>query len=284
MGMLTTYFNFGGKSLVELLSNYPIISGALVLIVAIIYLSLGLFDAKLTKQDGSVRDIDTFSTSRQQSIEEYYQRFFAGQGVPFYLVEGVWQVFFDAFINYTYLAKFILFPRTFSQPTITSGDDFLKPEFTWDFDARHDFNPEILIALESRFNVRITSQEASGVRTFKDIVDFIKPKLKPPHIILVSCPGDPSRSVLAGMLINYLGKGRFRALYAGGQPTGKVNPLVLAALKEKRIPNIGYQCQAWDDSVKTPIDLAIMSNSFEKFPVSVRDYLFPIVFFRCLNR
>ncbi len=75
--------------------------------------------------------------------------------------------------------------------------------------------------------------------------------------ILILCTGNSCRSVLGEALINYLGKGRFKAYSAGSKPIGKVNTNALATLERNGLPTKGYQSQSWDEFADMPIDIAI---------------------------
>ncbi|EPY02188.1 arsenate reductase ArsC [Magnetospirillum fulvum] len=65
--------------------------------------------------------------------------------------------------------------------------------------------------------------------------------------VLVLCTGNSARSVLAEVLINALGEGRWRAFSAGSHPTGAVNPLTLAVLAEKGHAVEGLRSKSWDE-------------------------------------
>lgn len=68
-----------------------------------------------------------------------------------------------------------------------------------------------------------------------------------PYSILVLCTGNSARSVIAEVLINALGQGRYRAQSAGSHPTGRVNPLTLAVLAEHGHALEGLRSKSWDE-------------------------------------
>lgn len=68
-----------------------------------------------------------------------------------------------------------------------------------------------------------------------------------PANVLVLCTGNSARSVLAEVLINELGGGRWKAYSAGSRPTGKVNPLSLEVLAEKGHAVAGLRSKSWDE-------------------------------------
>lgn len=78
--------------------------------------------------------------------------------------------------------------------------------------------------------------------------------------VLVLCTGNSARSVLAEVLINALGEGKWRAYSAGSHPTGAVNPLTLAVLAENGHPVEGLRSKSWDEFVRPDaprIDLVV---------------------------
>lgn len=68
-----------------------------------------------------------------------------------------------------------------------------------------------------------------------------------PINVLVLCTGNSARSVLAECLINDLGGGTWKAYSAGSRPTGTVNPLSIAVLKEKGHAVEGLRSKSWDE-------------------------------------
>ena len=64
---------------------------------------------------------------------------------------------------------------------------------------------------------------------------------------LFLCTGNSARSILAEVLLNRLGRGRFRAFSAGSHPRGHVHPFTLRLLEELRESTEGLRSKSWDE-------------------------------------
>ena len=65
--------------------------------------------------------------------------------------------------------------------------------------------------------------------------------------VLFLCTGNSARSILAEVLINHWGRGRFRGMSAGSFPKGAVHPLALKLLQNLKLPTDGLRSKSWDE-------------------------------------
>ena len=68
-----------------------------------------------------------------------------------------------------------------------------------------------------------------------------------PLNVLFLCTGNSARSIMAEVVLNRLGRGRFKAYSAGSQPKGQVHPLALNVLRLAHYDVSGLRSKPWDE-------------------------------------
>ena len=68
-----------------------------------------------------------------------------------------------------------------------------------------------------------------------------------PCNVLFLCTGNSARSILAEVLLNASGHGRFKAYSAGSHPKGEVHPMALDLIRRNRLPDAGLRSKSWDE-------------------------------------
>ena len=68
-----------------------------------------------------------------------------------------------------------------------------------------------------------------------------------PFNVLFLCTGNSARSVMAEVILNALGRNKFKAFSAGSHPAGSVNPLAVELLEKNRLPTAGLRSKDWSE-------------------------------------
>ena len=68
-----------------------------------------------------------------------------------------------------------------------------------------------------------------------------------PYTVLFICTGNSARSIMAEVVLNHLGRDRFRAFSAGSHPRGEVHPLTLQVLAAQGYAVDGLRSKSWTE-------------------------------------
>lgn len=71
-----------------------------------------------------------------------------------------------------------------------------------------------------------------------------------PYNVLFLCTHNSGRSIMAEVIIDYVGRGKFKGFSAGSQPATAPNPFALATLQRLRLATDGLYSKNWDEFAK----------------------------------
>lgn len=102
---------------------------------------------------------EVFAGRQEMDDEDFYKRFFKAQGIPFYIVQKMRQIFAEEL--------------NANLSMLSAEDDFSKNlSFFWEYDSLADV--EIVMRIEEEFQIKLTSEDLQyQFRTVNGIINLV---------------------------------------------------------------------------------------------------------------
>ena len=68
--------------------------------------------------------------------------------------------------------------------------------------------------------------------------------------VLFLCTHNSARSIMGEVILNYVGRGRYKGFSAGSMPAAAPNPFTLRTLENLRFPTYGLRSKDWSEFAK----------------------------------
>jgi arsenate reductase len=82
-----------------------------------------------------------------------------------------------------------------------------------------------------------------------------------PYNVLFLCTGNSARSIMAEVILNRAGQGKFRAFSAGSQPKGQVHQYAIDLLRKLNYDVTGLRSKSWTEfsgpGEESPLSLSV---------------------------
>ncbi len=75
--------------------------------------------------------------------------------------------------------------------------------------------------------------------------------------VLFLCPGNSARSLMAEAILNHFSKDKYHAYSAGGNLSGKINPMAIKVLEAYKVPTHKLKSRSWEEYAGKSFDIIV---------------------------